>query len=77
MTRTQIYIEEEMLQQAKITAQSDGLNLSQFIRKLLKNSLDTSNSNNSKNKNIIPIRITKLKTNKTVYISRDHNDIYD
>jgi hypothetical protein len=71
MTRTQIYIEEEMLQQAKITAQRKGLNLSQYIRDLISKSTITEKPTKP------VLRITKQKSKKIVNISGNHNVIYD
>ena len=78
MTRTQIYIEPDVLAQAKLKAQTQGFNLSQYLRNLLKN--DIINSNNVINieaKKVIPIRVTKLKNRKITNYSGNHNIIYD
>jgi hypothetical protein len=75
MTRTQIYIEPDMLLQAKIAAQSKGFNLSQYLRDLLKEDLKNTNTK-PKNKPLKDIRVTSIG-GPTVYYSRDHNDIYD
>jgi hypothetical protein len=75
MTRTQIYIEPDMLLQAKLAAQSKGFNLSQYLRDLLKEDLKNTN-NKPKNKPLKDIKVTSIG-GPTVYYSRDHNDIYD
>jgi hypothetical protein len=79
MTRTQIYIEPDMLLQAKLAAQSKGFNLSQYLRDLLREDLKNNNvkHKNKPLKDIKSLRITDLGSDKVVYYSRDHNDIYD
>ncbi len=47
MTRTQIYIEPDVLAQAKLKAQTQGFNLSQYLRNLLKNDIINSNSDSN------------------------------
>ncbi|MEI6728982.1 MAG: hypothetical protein WCK98_05045 [bacterium] len=72
LTRTQIYIPQDILQRAKIKAKSIGVkNLSQYIRDLLEESLKNSSSSKPK------LRITKLASSKIVDISKNHNIIYD
>ena len=44
MQRTQIYIEETMLQELKERAKSLGISLSAYIRDVLKNDLDEKNT---------------------------------
>jgi hypothetical protein len=41
MTRTQVYIQPELLAQAKITAKNRGINLSQFIRQSVEYGIKT------------------------------------
>ncbi len=78
MTRTQIYIEPDDLAQAKLKAQSDGFNLSQYFRKLIKDDIKNKTSEpNMKGKIIIPFSIPGLKKGEKVYYSTNHNDIYD
>lgn len=78
MTRTQIYIEPDMLLQAKIKAKSKGLNLSQYLRDLLKEDTNSKHSKpNMAGKKIKSFNIPGLKKSEVVYFSRDHNDIYD
>ena len=78
MTRTQIYIEPDDLAQAKLKAKSDGFNLSQYFRKLLKDDIKNQPTEpNIKDKKIIPIRVLSPKSRKTIFASRDHNIIYD
>ena len=78
MTRTQIYIEPNMLVQAKIAAQSKGFNLSQYLRGLLKEDLQIQNVKlNMAGKIIKPFYIPGLKKGEKVTYSTDHNDIYD
>jgi hypothetical protein len=75
MTRTQIYIEPDMLLQAKLAAQSKGFNLSQYLRSLLKEDFKNTNVK-PKNKPLKDIKSISIG-GPTVYYSRDHNDIYD
>ena len=78
MTRTQIYIEPDVLAQAKLKAQSDGFNLSQYLRKLLKDDIKNQNNEpNMKGKKIITFSIPGLKRGEKVNYSTNHNDIYD
>ena len=74
MTRTQIYIPSDLLQ-AKITAKSQGFNLSQYLRDLI---LEKENSLSNKPKNKLLKDMKSISIGgPTVYYSRDHNDIYD
>ena len=78
MTRTQIYIESDVLAQAKLKAQSDGFNLSQYLRKLLKEDINSGISQpNMKNKTIKTFTISNLEEGQKVNYSNEHNDIYD
>ena len=78
MTRTQIYIEPDVLAQAKLKAQSEGFNLSQYLRKLLKDDIKNQNNEpNMKGKKIIAFSIPGLKKGEKVNYSTNHNDIYD
>ncbi len=80
MTRTQIYIEPDVLAQAKLKAQTQGFNLSQYLRKLLK---DDVNNLSIKNSEVIkPKKINKITpfspSDRTVRdYSGNHNSIYD
>jgi hypothetical protein len=78
MTRTQIYIEPDMLLQAKLKAQTKGFNFSQYFRELIKEDLSLTKAEpNMAGKKIKSISIPGLKKGEVVYYSRDHNDIYD
>ena len=78
MTRTQIYIEPDVLAQAKLKAQTQGFNLSQYLRNLLVHDIGLqSNMPNMKGKKIMPFSIPGLKKGETVDYSTNHNDIYD
>ncbi len=78
MTRTQIYIPKDLLIQAKITAQSKGFNLSQYLRDLLTESQkEVEIKPNMALKKIKSFSIPGLKKGEKVTYSTDHNDIYD
>jgi hypothetical protein len=77
MTRTQIYIEPDVLAQAKLKAQTQGFNLSQYLRHLLKEDITQSNKPNMKGKEIKSFKIPGLKKGEKVNYSTNHNDIYD
>ena len=78
MTRTQIYIEPDVLAQAKLKAQTQGFNLSQYLRNLLVHDIGlSSNTPNMKGKKIKSFTIPGLKKGEKVNYSTNHNDIYD
>lgn len=78
MTRTQIYIEPDVLAQAKLKAQTQGFNLSQYLRKLLKDDVAlVSKTLTNEPKKIIPIKSFTPKDKTIRNYSGNHNIIYD
>ncbi len=73
LTRTQIYIDTEDLEQAKKFAKSQKITLSQFIREAVKDKAKTIESQWVKPV-IIPLN---FGTNTPTDIASTHNDIYD
>ena len=74
LTRTQMYLDSDMLIKAKNVAKSKGKSLAGYFRDVLKKELSVLTPNTSIKKQP---KIIKLKTTKTVYYSTNHNDIYD
>jgi len=72
LTRTQIYIDKDVLQEAKIKASTNGKSLSELIREAIDDFLKKP-VQKSKPK----LRITKLDSKTEVNISSNHNIIYD
>lgn len=78
LTRTQIYIQPSLLDQAKKVAKKHNKNLSQLIRESLEKNiieilnLEKSNSNFQK-----PLKVLNLKNKGVTTIALTHNDIYD
>jgi metal-responsive CopG/Arc/MetJ family transcriptional regulator len=75
LTRTQIYLPQDLLEEFKVKAQIEGItNLSQYMRELLQQSLNTKPK--TKKKKIIK-SISLNNKGKKVHYSTDHNKIYD
>jgi|GEM_PF-4672208 len=60
MTRTQIYLPEELLLEAKLQSQNSGINLSEFIRQAIKNYSIKKTKTQNRFKKIRTIKPTKL-----------------
>ena len=75
MTRTQIYIEPDVLAQAKFKAQSQGFNLSQYLRNLLKEDINAPETTQKQKRTPLQTFTPKDKTIRNY--SGNHNIIYD
>ncbi|MFM7854711.1 MAG: hypothetical protein ACKO96_22990 [Flammeovirgaceae bacterium] len=69
MVRTQIYLPPELLQEAKLYAKMEGINLSQYIR----NALGFRKVKKPKK----ALKTVTLKDQKVTNAALNHNEIYD
>lgn len=78
MTRTQIYIQPDLLLKAKIAAKRNNFNLSEYLRNLIIEDNSVENVKpNMKDIKITTFKIPGLKKGEKVNISGNHNVIYD
>ncbi len=78
LTRTQIYINSDTLENAKKIARLKSKNLSQLIRESLeKTILENEDLIRSNPKPLKPIKILTIKNRGITNIAQNHNDIYD
>ena len=74
LTRTQMYLDTDILIKAKTLAKAKGTSLAAYFRDIMHREISVASPTISKKKQP---KVIKLKTTKTVYYSTNHNDIYD
>ena len=74
LQRTQMYLEVDIVEKAKLIAKKNGKSLAAYFREILKKEISLSGNSHLKKKHP---KVIKLKTSETVYYSTNHNDIYD
>ena len=78
MTRTQIYLPEEMLLQIKLIAKMKKIKMAELFREFLAKSLENEAKNQTnKGKKTLGDMIGMFSTNSPTNSATDHNSIYD